>query len=111
MIQDNHTYIMDIVLMLFHDRPTAVSYTHLDVYKRQVCVCVCVCVCVLTLYSMGRYSHAVAQLRGVSGASIQGYLFSHFFVIIKHRTITKPVAYVIIRLINKRNYNVCKLIK
>ena len=21
-----------------------VSYTHLDVYKRQVCVCVCVCV-------------------------------------------------------------------
>ena len=23
-----------------------VSYTHLDVYKRQVCVCVCVCVCV-----------------------------------------------------------------
>ena len=23
----------------------AVSYTHLDVYKRQVCVCVCVCVC------------------------------------------------------------------
>ena len=24
--------------------PTTVSYTHLDVYKRQVCVCVCVCV-------------------------------------------------------------------
>ena len=24
----------------------SVSYTHLDVYKRQVCVCVCVCVCV-----------------------------------------------------------------
>ena len=23
---------------------TPVSYTHLDVYKRQVCVCVCVCV-------------------------------------------------------------------
>ena len=22
----------------------SVSYTHLDVYKRQVCVCVCVCV-------------------------------------------------------------------
>ena len=24
---------------------TPVSYTHLDVYKRQVCVCVCACVC------------------------------------------------------------------
>ena len=29
-----------------HYAPNAVSYTHLDVYKRQVCVCVCVCVCV-----------------------------------------------------------------
>ena len=26
----------------------AVSYTHLDVYKRQVCVCVCVCTCTRT---------------------------------------------------------------
>ena len=27
----------------------SVSYTHLDVYKRQVYVCVCVCVCVCVL--------------------------------------------------------------
>ena len=36
---------------------TPVSYTHLDVYKRQavltVCVCVCVCVCVLTYVKYG----------------------------------------------------------
>ena len=33
-----------------YSRPVvSVSYTHLDVYKRQVCVCVCVCVCCVRL--------------------------------------------------------------
>ena len=31
------------MLCIFHGIDS-VSYTHLDVYKRQVCVCVCVCV-------------------------------------------------------------------
>ena len=32
------------VLDIGVEQGDAVSYTHLDVYKRQVCVCVCVCV-------------------------------------------------------------------
>ena len=28
--------------------PDPVSYTHLDVYKRQTYICVCVCVCLYT---------------------------------------------------------------
>ena len=34
------TFVFSIIILTI----ASVSYTHLDVYKRQVCVCVCVCV-------------------------------------------------------------------
>ena len=69
----------------------SVSYTHLDVYKRQVCVCVCVCVC----------EHARACVRATHGMytyfvwwKVNQFLYPYYFVVfLSNKTVCVCVTF------------------